>query len=710
MRNRLAALIILAYCLILSAQDAIVDIWNGNTPNLTEGAAGIQEVITNDPTWGTLISKVSKPIVEVYLPPADIATGTAVVICPGGGYGQLAWDHEGHQVARWFNTIGVAGLVLKYRLPDPTIVQIRHIAPIQDAHRAIRLVRDRADEWNIDPNKVGIMGFSAGGHLAGSAAVHADSTFSSVDAVDALSAAPNFLILGYPVVTMGAGTHAGSKANLLGGAPSPEMVDYFSVEKQINERTPPTFIAVARNDQTVPFEPNSLTLFNVLQAANIPSELWVYDESLPPDHGFGLGQHSKESIEWPWRLALWMKANGWTSIVPEKPRYTFLNLDQTHISLPAKAAEETVHVACDTTWNVLSKDADWFTISKENGDKVDSLALNISANDGNLPRQGQLIIGTAVREDTIWVTQATPGRFGVFVVGASTADECEEEIISTALTAGIVLAIKTDESVSEGVAESDRFDLILLSDTVSKTKVGEAYRSTSKPVMVLETGLFDKMGMTAVRAYGQEKSITSLVILNDQHELAAGLSGDQAVFTEPVRMNWGAPGEHAVNIAAVNGDPAKSAIFAYPAGAVLFDGTIAAGKRLGFFAAANSTRILTSQGQALMQAALTWMLEQSSAVDSRGSVPCPAEFALFQNYPNPFNPATDIAYHLPATCRVRLQVFDLNGRLIETLVDEVQQPGSHRVQFAAFHLSSGAYFYRLQAEDRMAVGKMLLIR
>lgn len=693
------------------AQSAILEIWNGNTPNLKSGAENIKEVVTNDPVWSTLISKVSKPIIEVYLPPEEIATGTAVVICPGGGYTQLAWDHEGQQVAQWFNSIGVAGIILKYRLPDPAIVQVLHTAPIQDAHRAMRVVRQHAEEWKIDPNKVGIMGFSAGGHLAGSAAVHSDSTFAFVDEIDLLSAAPNFMILGYPVVTMGPGTHTGSKSALLGSSPDPAMVDYFSVEKQVNQSTPPTFIAVASNDETVPYEPNSLALFNALQAAGVPSELWVYQESVSLNHGFGLGYKSKESIEWPWRLAQWMKANGWSQIVPEKPRYTFLQIAEKVMSLIAEAAEKMVHIECDTTWSILQKEADWFTVDKQTGDKVDSLRIKISANESGDPRQGTLVIGNNVRVDTIKIVQAAPGRFGLFLTGGTELNGSEGEILSAALAAGLVLTPKDDDSIAEAGAESDAVDLILLSDTVSKTKVDVAYSEVAVPVMVLETGLFDKMGMTAARAYGQERNVVQLNIIDGAHALAGGFAvGPQTIFSKPASMNWGKPSEQAIKIAAVNGAPEKVTIFAYEKGSTMVDGFVAPGKRIGFFAASNSEPVLTDAGRQLLTAALTWMLDKETKVSSNDYENYPQQFVLQQNYPNPFNPTTTIRFTLPSTCFATLKVIDLLGREAAKLVDEELSPGEHKVTFDGSALSAGVYFYQLQAEGFSQTKKFLLLK
>jgi len=698
------------------AQDAVLDLWNGNTPNLQSGAENVEEVVIDDPTWGMIVKKVSKPIVEVYLPPEDIATGTAVVICPGGGYVQLAWTLEGREVAAWLNSIGVAGIVLKYRLPDPAIEPVQHIAPIQDAQRAIRLVRSHSVEWNLDPGKSGIMGFSAGGHLAGSAAVHAESSFASVDAVDTLSPAPDFLILGYPVVTMGPGTHSGSKKMLLGDSPDPALVDYFSVEKQVDQNTPPTFIVVARNDDTVPYEPNSLALFNALQKVNVPSEMWVYQESIPPYHGFGLGLKSKESIEWPWRLAQWMKANGWSQIVPAKPKYTFLRILPKAFTLRSEATEKTVHIGCDTTWSILQKEGDCFSVDKQNGDKADSLRITISANESGDPRQGRMIIGNSARGDTLKIIQAVPGRYGLILTGGASPNGSEQEILSTAFTAGIVLISKDDDSIASVGPESENVDLILLSDTVSKTKVGDAYREVAVPVLVLETGLFEGMGMTAVRAYGQERNTERLDIVDSGHALAGGLAaGPRAVFSRPAWMNWGKPGGQAVIIAAIEGDPEKASIFAYETGATMADGFIAPQKRIGFFTTSSLTPLLTADGRQLLAAALTWLLNGETKVASNHPPNHPQQFVLRPNYPNPFNPSTTISYSLPQSGTAQLSIFNQQGRLVRKLVDRQLGAGPHNAEWdatdnAGVRVASGVYICKFMAGQFSAQNRMLLLR
>lgn len=193
--------------------------------------------------------------------------GAAVVICPGGGYGGLVTGAEGHGIAKWLNRYGIVGVVLEYRLPAG-----RSFVPLLDAQRALRTVRSNARQLGVDPSRIGIIGFSAGGHLAATAGTHFDEGDpAAADAIERVSCRPDFVILVYPVVTMGEKTHQGSRNNLLGKSPSPALVELFSNEKQVTPRTPPTFLAHALDDKAVPSE-NSKSLYEALQAAKIPSQ------------------------------------------------------------------------------------------------------------------------------------------------------------------------------------------------------------------------------------------------------------------------------------------------------------------------------------------------------------------------------------------------------------------------------------------------------
>lgn len=253
-----------------------------------------------------------KPTLTAYKP--ERPNGTAVVVCPGGGYGFLADDHEGKQVAEWLNRHGVTAFVLKYRIvtkerPGPLME-----APLLDARRAIRTVRAKAKDYGIDPNKVGIWGFSAGGHLASTAATHFDNgLLKDGDEIDKQSSRPDFAILAYPVVTMEDGvTHGGSKRNLLGDKPDPKLVELYSNEKQVTKDTPPVFIFHTSADAAVLPE-NAVRFYLACKRAKVPVEMHVYEKGR---HGVGLGTDpkwtggEKSVATWPDRLADWMKARG----------------------------------------------------------------------------------------------------------------------------------------------------------------------------------------------------------------------------------------------------------------------------------------------------------------------------------------------------------------------------------------------------------------
>jgi acetyl esterase/lipase len=249
------------------------------------------------------------PTLFVYLPPADKATGAAVVICPGGGYTNVAIDHEGHQVARWLNSIGVAGIVLKYRIAP----KYHHPAPLQDAQRALRTVRARAKEWRINPNKIGILGFSAGGHLASTAGTHFDKGDSAAkDPVERESCRPDFQILVYPVISLvPPNAHMGSRNNLLGKNPDVKLVESLCNDKQVSSDTPPAFLAHTREDKAV-VAANSEAFYDACKKANVAAELHLFDKGA---HGLGLGPKILEFSQWPSRCERWLRT---IKMLPEK--------------------------------------------------------------------------------------------------------------------------------------------------------------------------------------------------------------------------------------------------------------------------------------------------------------------------------------------------------------------------------------------------------
>jgi len=214
-----------------------------------------------------------RPSLTIYLPPRTRANGAAVVICPGGGYGHLAMDHEGHQVARWLNSFGVAGFILKYRHRNSG-AGYGHPAPLADARRAISMVRSRAGEFNVDPRRIGVMGFSAGGHLASSVATHFHTgRTDTTDKIDRVSCRPDFAVLIYPVISFTEWfTHKGSMRNLLGKDPDAELVRTLSGELQVTSRTPATFLVHTTGDTVVPAE-NSIAFYLALRKAKVPAEL-----------------------------------------------------------------------------------------------------------------------------------------------------------------------------------------------------------------------------------------------------------------------------------------------------------------------------------------------------------------------------------------------------------------------------------------------------
>ena len=250
-------------------------------------------------------TEADQPSLTPYLPPAEKATGAAVVVFPGGGYGHLAVDHEGRQVAEWLNQHGVAAFVVRYRLGP----KYRHPIMLGDAQRALRTVRARAGTWGVDPARVGILGFSAGGHLASTAGTHFDAgKAGAADSIERASSRPDFMILIYPVITMtDEHTHQGSKRNLLGSEPDPKLVTLLSNEKQVKSTTPPVFLVHTTDDSAVPVE-NSLLFYAAARRAKVPVEMHVFETGR---HGFGLGQSNPVLSRWPDLAVSWMTSHGW---------------------------------------------------------------------------------------------------------------------------------------------------------------------------------------------------------------------------------------------------------------------------------------------------------------------------------------------------------------------------------------------------------------
>ena len=276
-------------------------IWeNDNIPNYQK--SNDEEIV--DKTKITFIRNVQKPEIEVYLPTPRNANGRAVVICPGGGYAGVAYDWEGTDIAKWLNTHGIAGIVLKYRMPGAKSNIVRHISPLVDVQRTMRFTRHHAEAWNINPEKVGIMGFSAGGHLAATLGVHYDKGWEETDdPIDQHSARPDFMILMYPVISMtDSSMHKGSRDNLLGKNFDPELATFFSTEKQVHKNTPPTILIHASDDKVVPVE-NSLMFYEALLSNKVPVEMHIYPFG---GHGFALALDQGYLSSWTDRCIDWM--------------------------------------------------------------------------------------------------------------------------------------------------------------------------------------------------------------------------------------------------------------------------------------------------------------------------------------------------------------------------------------------------------------------
>jgi len=274
---------LLVACNTLSAQTEIPLYKKG--PTESNGIA-VKESMDQ---WA-FMNSISTPRMYAYIAPKEIATGAAVLICPGGSYRGVSTDKEGTDIAEWFNNLGVSAFILYYRMPNG-----HNEIPLKDAQTALGIIRQGAKKWNINKRKIGIIGFSAGGHLASTVGTH----FTK-------KTRPDFMILVYPVISMKKGiTHGGSRHNLMGDQPSEEMVNRYSNELQVTKKTPPTFILVAKDDNVVPAQ-NSFLFYDALQANKVPSEIHSFDVGR---HGFGMRKRNLEVDKWPDLLQVWLKKN-----------------------------------------------------------------------------------------------------------------------------------------------------------------------------------------------------------------------------------------------------------------------------------------------------------------------------------------------------------------------------------------------------------------
>jgi acetyl esterase/lipase len=288
--------------MLISAQESIqvFPLWEHEIPGTIENSTYNEEKFAED----TVVSKikyVSKPSITIFRP--NQPNGSAVVIFPGGGYQHLSIKKEGYEIAKWLNTLGITAFVVKYRLPSNIIMTNKTIGPLQDAQEALRFVRRKAKQWKLQDDKIGVIGFSAGGHLAATLSTQYDKKV--YKQTDLVSAKPNFSILVYPVISMyDSIAHQGSKQNLLGKNPSKETISLFSNETQVNKFTPKTLLIHASDDKSVPVE-NSIYYYQSLNKNEVSATLYICDSG---GHGFGLGRNNSPHF-WTILAEEWLRAN-----------------------------------------------------------------------------------------------------------------------------------------------------------------------------------------------------------------------------------------------------------------------------------------------------------------------------------------------------------------------------------------------------------------
>lgn len=289
---------------IVAAADQGKGIPQGGTPGIGVPGGDVHLLWPSGAPQAKGQEPADKPTVSVFRPAADQAVPTAVVVCPGGGYGHLAQDHEGKQIAVWLNQRGITAVVLLYRLAP----KYGHPIPMLDVQRAIRWTRSQASELGIRPDRVGVWGFSAGGHLASTALTHFDDgDTKATDPIDRLGCRPDFGILAYPVISFeDANVHKGSRQNLLGKEPDPKLIEYYSNDKQVTAKTPPTFLFHTTEDKAV-LPINSVLFYSALIQAGVPAELHIYEKGR---HGVGLAANLQATQTWPDRLNDWLALRG----------------------------------------------------------------------------------------------------------------------------------------------------------------------------------------------------------------------------------------------------------------------------------------------------------------------------------------------------------------------------------------------------------------
>lgn len=282
----------------LTAQIEIFPLWATSIPNAIHDSK-YEEIQSFEGAVLNSVSKVTLPTLTVYRPKNP--NGTSIIIFPGGGYQNLSINKEGYKVAEWLNTLGITAIVLKYRLPSDRIMKDKRVGPLQDAQEAVRFVRRHTEQWTLKKDKIGVLGFSAGGHLAATLSTQYDAPV--YEASESISAKPDFSILLYPVISMKEDmTHQGSKINLLGKTPDLESIQNYSNELKVNAATPVTFLVHAVDDKAVPYQ-NSLDYFTALNKNNVPAELHLYQKG---GHGFGLGKEDTSQY-WTQPCEAWLR-------------------------------------------------------------------------------------------------------------------------------------------------------------------------------------------------------------------------------------------------------------------------------------------------------------------------------------------------------------------------------------------------------------------
>lgn len=300
MKNFFFTSLFLITVLSSSAQDKVIKLYQGTIPNSRVSPNYVEETNTSD-DGNIRIKKISSPELLVYYPKKK-SNGIAVLICPGGGYGLVSMKNEGYSIAEELNKKGITAFILKYRLPSDEIMVDKTIGPLQDAQQAIKLIRENATTHHITADRLGIMGFSAGGHLASTVGTHFDKAV--IDNPNNTNLRPDFMVLLYPVISFGEFTHKGSKRNLIGENPTEEIVKLYSNELQITSETPITFLVHAADDKAVPYQ-NSVLLYTKLIAAGVGGEMHIYQGG---GHGFGLINKTTKA-SWFDVMITWLESN-----------------------------------------------------------------------------------------------------------------------------------------------------------------------------------------------------------------------------------------------------------------------------------------------------------------------------------------------------------------------------------------------------------------